>query len=88
MRGPRVAGKLSRNWTPQKAKLDYIINQMVAEAKRTGGPVERHLDEDIALTYGQVKYLKQHNCRLYLRDVVGVYYYKANGPGKIYKEYV
>lgn len=81
--------RLRRNSTPQMDKLDYVIKQMIAEAKRTGGPVERHLDEDIPLTYGQIKFLKQHNCRLYLKDVVGVYYYyKADGPWKIYKEYV
>lgn len=77
---------LMSNLTTQKAKLSNIIDQMIEEAQRTGGPVERHLDEDISLTYGQIKYLEQHNCRLYLKDEIGIYYYKADGPGKIYKE--
>lgn len=79
--------RLRRNSTPQMDKLDYAIKQMIAEAQRTGGPVEYYLDEDIALTYGQIKYLKQHNCRLYLKDTVGVYYYTVDESRKIYKEY-
>lgn len=69
----------SKREAPESLKLRKTISQLVGEAssKANGEVVERVLNYEYPMTWGQAKILERHNAQVYFTE---------KGTGKIYQQ--